>query len=366
MVDWSEAGGIAAVVSSLYLPFVLSPTAYGALKASGRWLGGYIWPSASQCRRLCWEDVPDGKLHDCGTPYYILSDCHCGARTLDRVFNKAMTSTVSGTSVKFVPKPKQLALGRQYLQTDVMTLLAFALCSTEKEPSFGNIHIRELEDISVVSISDSGECRLDMTKKCLEGRIAGYPPWYREHLIVDRGPIIPHPIRSQEDIHRAGWIVAVGLSRSKPLSSSRIVVDFMDKPVKRVLNKMRDEIQPHFPQDPTLEAAISAVQYMLQARTGSGVERYLTADLHKGFAKGATAALSGSDCIFAMSLFNEVGPLSDRDRSRLAPILQPVIDAAFRGSYIVVQYFKNGREGFRLPTSLDDLNRLLYLDLDKA
>ncbi|KAI4284438.1 MAG: hypothetical protein L6R38_001397 [Xanthoria sp. 2 TBL-2021] len=277
-----------------------------------------------------------------------------------------MTSTVSVTSVKFVPKPKQLALGRQYLQTDVMTLLAFALCSTEKEPSFGSIDIREREDIPVARIYDSGKCRLDITKKCLEGRIAGYPPWYREHLIVDHGPIIPHPIRSRDDIHRAGWIVAVGLSRSTPLSSSRPDVDLMDKPVKRVLNKMRDEIQPHFPQDPTLEAAISAVQYMLQERSGSGVERCLTADLHKGFEKGVTAALSGSDCIFAMSLFNEVGPLSERDRSRLAPILKPVIDAAFRGSYIVVQYFKNGREGFRIPTSLEDLNRLVYLNLGKA
>lgn len=105
MVDWSEAGSIAAVISALYLPFVLSPTAYGALQAVGRWLGGFIWPRASQCKRLCWDDIPDGTLHDCESkarPYYNLNACHCGAGTLDQVFNRAM----NGTSETFVPKPK--------------------------------------------------------------------------------------------------------------------------------------------------------------------------------------------------------------------------------------------------------------------
>lgn len=137
----------------------------------------------------------------------------------------------------------------------------------------------------------------------------------------------------------------------------------MDKPIKRVLNKMRDEIQPHFDQDPTLKAAILAIEYMLRTKTGSGVEQYLTSNLHKDFKAGVTATLSGSDCIFAMSLFNEVGPLSDINKTRLARILQPIIDAAFRGSYIVVQHFKNGDEGFQVPALFGSLDRLVYLDL---
>ena len=205
-----------------------------------------------------------------------------------------------------------------------------------------------------------------MTKKCLEARIAGYPLWYREHLIVAYGPIVPHPIKNRDDIYRAGWIIGVGLSKSSPLSSSRADIDFRDKPVKRVLAKMRDEIQPHFPQDLTLEAGISAIEHMLLERTGSGVERWPTADLHKGFDKDVTAALSGSDCIFAMSLFNKLGPLSELDRSRLALILKPVLDAAFRGSYIVVQRFKNGREGFQIPTRLGDLSQMVFLDVDET
>ncbi|KAL8649155.1 MAG: hypothetical protein Q9226_005691 [Calogaya cf. arnoldii] len=365
MVNWSEAGGIAAVVSALYLPFVLSPTAYGALKATVRWLGGFIWPAASQCRRLCWEDIPDGPLHDCGTlatSYYNPIDCYCGARTLDEVFNKAMNAS----SAKLVPKPKQLALNRRYILTDVKTLLAFVLCSTEEVPPFTNIQIREFENLFVAKIHGITKRRLDVTKRCLESRIAGYPPWYREHLIVAHGPIIPHPIRSRDDVHRAGWVVAVGLSKSTPLPSSWADVGLMDKPVRRVLNKMRDEIQPHFPQEPIIGAAAEAIHYMLDTITGSGVERYLTVDLHKSFENGVTAALFGSDCLFAMSLFNDLGPLSEPDRSRLIPILKPVIDAAFRGCYIVIQYLKNGSDFSRIPDSLEDLSRQVYLDLGIA
>ncbi|KAL8847979.1 MAG: hypothetical protein Q9221_006995 [Calogaya cf. arnoldii] len=341
MVNWSEAGGIAAVVSALYLPFVLSPTAYGALKAT--------------------EDV----LHDCGTlaaPYINSVDCYCGARTLDDVFNKAIV----GNSVKLVPKPKQLALDRRYLLTDVKTLSAFVLCSTEKAPSFTNIQIRENENLSVAEIHGSTKCRLDVTKSCLEGRIAGYPPWYREQLIVAHGPVIPHPIRTRDDIHRAGSVVAVGLSKITPLPSSWADVGLMHKPVRRVLNKLRDEIQPHFLQDPTIGAAASAIQYMLQAITCSNVERYITVDLHQSFQNGVIAALSGSDCLFAMSLFNDVGPLSEHDRFKLASIIKPVIDAASRGCYIVIQHFKNATDFSLVPDSLGDLSRQVYLDLGNA
>ncbi|KAL8670627.1 MAG: hypothetical protein Q9168_004838 [Polycauliona sp. 1 TL-2023] len=268
------------------------------------------------------------------------------------------------TSVVLIPKPKHLALNRRYIQTDVMTLLAFALCSTEREPSFGNIRIREAEDLLIVKMKASGIHRLDTTKKCLEARILGYPPWYREHLTVAHGPIIPHPIKDRDDIHRAGWILAVGLSQSIPLSSTEPAIDYMDKPVKRVLSKLKSEIQPHFPENPTLKAAILAIEYMLQARTGSGVERYLTAKLHPSFERDVTATLAGSECVFAMSMFNKVGPLAELDKSRLAPILEPVVDAAFRGCYIVIQYFKNGTHGFRIPTAFSDTGRLVFLDVD--
>ncbi|KAL8991259.1 MAG: hypothetical protein Q9169_007908 [Polycauliona sp. 2 TL-2023] len=273
---------------------------------------------------------------------------------------------MDGNSIKFVNKPKQLALNRRYIQTDVKTILAFALCTTEKAPSFDNIDIRDVGDISIVKINAGAECRPGITKHCLGGRISGYPPWYREKLVVAHGPIIPQPIRSRDDIHRAGWVLAVGLSKTQYLSSSSADYHLMGQPVKRVLSKLRYAIKPHFQTDPTLEAAISAIGYMLRELTGSGVGDYLTDDLNEGFSGSPTAALRGSDCGFALSLFNTVGPLDGSEISRLAPILNPVIDAAFRGSYIVIQHFKNRGDFSRIPSSLENLTRQVYLDLGTA
>ncbi|KAI4241180.1 MAG: hypothetical protein L6R40_004716 [Gallowayella cf. fulva] len=367
MVNWEEAGGIAAVVSAMYLPFVLSETAYSVLQASGRVLAGYVWPAKSQCKRMCWDNIPDGRVHDCPTsvgPYYNPNrTCYCGARTLDDVFNKASTSASNPS--KLVSKPKQLALDRRYIYTDVMTLLAFTLCS-ENPPYFGSIRLDNVGDISVARLQETHEPRPDLTKRTIEGLLNGFPPWYRENVEIAHGPVVPHPIRSRDDLYRAGWVVAVGLSNIKPHSFAITQCDFMGQPISRILNKLKDQIRPHFLQDPAIEAAISAIEYMIRSRTGSGVERYLTADLHKGFVTGVTSALSGSACIFAMELFNDVGPLSGQDKDRLVPILKPVVDAAFRGSYIVIQKFKNGKDGFRIPPRLEDLRRPVYLDLGRT
>ena len=65
MVDWSQAGGVAAVISALYLPFVLSPTAAAALYSTGRALAQWVWPATALCERLLWDDIPDGLIHGC-------------------------------------------------------------------------------------------------------------------------------------------------------------------------------------------------------------------------------------------------------------------------------------------------------------
>ncbi|KAL8789984.1 MAG: hypothetical protein Q9213_000870 [Squamulea squamosa] len=249
-----------------------------------------------------------------------------------------------------------------------MTLLAYTLCSTDA-PSFGSIRLNEVEDICIAQVRCVLHPRFDLTKRTIEGMLNGYPPWYREYLEVAHGPIVPHPIKSRDDIYRAGWVVAVGLSDVAPQPYTITECDFMGQPIRRILYKMRDEIQPHYPQDPTLKAAIAAMEYMITMHTGSGLERYLTAGLRTDFGTDVTAALSGSDCTFAMEVFNDVGPLSDPDKARLTPILQPVIDAAFRGSYIVVQEFKNGvngGNGFRIPPRLENYSQPVYLDLGRT
>ena len=107
------------------------------------------------------------------------------------------------------------------------------------------------------------------------------------------------------------------------------------------------------------------MKYLIRTSTGSGVESYLTPELHKNVSSVYTSGLSASDCVFAMSLFNKVGPLSDSDLAKLSPILTLVIDAAFRGSYQVVQHCKNGLAEIWLAPDLQNLRRPVYLDLDQ-
>ena len=375
MVDWDLAGNIAAVVAVLYLPFILSPTAYGALERSGRWLAKGLWPAGSYCRCLSWDDVPEGKIHECPNstrsyPFPFHTDCFCPAESLQKTFTKAFAAP-NGRQ-KFVEKPKQLAFNRRYVRTDAMTLLAFIFSSTNDTISSHDINLETIDTISIASVHCAGRIRSDVTKKTLEGIIAGYPPWYRERLVVAHGPVVPHPIQNRDDIYRAGWVVSVGLSKTEPLPQlvrdKRSIYEddhYEYRPVKRVLEKMRDDIQPHFPGNQTLKAAISAVEYLIQRQTGSGVERYLTPELHKDLRDIHTSPLSGSDCVFAMSLFNKVGNLSEADRRRLSPIMTPVLDAAFRGSYQVVQHCKNGNTIFWIPPALENFKRPIYIDLGR-
>ena len=149
---------------------------------------------------------------------------------------------------------------------------------------------------------------------------------------------------------------------------------FIKQPLQRILDKMKD-IEIHFPTDATLKAAIVAMEYLIQSGTGSGVERHLTPDLHRNWDMGEMSVyisdLKGSDCIFAMALSNRVGPISEDECARLSisqsesgrPILTQIIDAAFRGSYIVVQYCKNGYVLFDIPQDLRSFRQQVYVEL---
>ena len=371
MANWGEISGIVAVFT---LALVTSQTGRDVLQASRRWLAGHLWPAGLYCRCVSWDDVPEGRIHNCQRPlgqYWLRPYCYCQADSLETVFTGAFEAANGPQNL--IEKPQslqQLGLDRRYVRTDVFTLLAFVLMSADANASGYNINLSDHDTITIASVRCAGRIQPDMTKKTLEGIIAGYPPWYREKLVVAHGPVVPHPIQDRDDVYRAGWVIAVGLSKTEPLShvvtNNRTMLDeskYINQPLKRVLQKMRDDIQPHFPEHATLKAAISAMEYLIRRGTGSGVETYLTPELHKEHNAIYTSDLSGSDCIFAMSLFNKVQGLSEADRAILSPILTPVIDAAFRGSYQVIQHCKNGLAEFRIPPNLWDFRRLVYVNL---
>ncbi len=399
MVDWSNAGGFAAVVSALYLPFILSPTASAYLYRAGRSVVKLIWPTSALCETLFWDDVPDGNLHECnnctGRTNTRLHLAHhdkgteCWREMLANAFSRAWI--LPGRRQRLVPKPTTLELKQKYLCTDAKTVLAFILCAMKSNDRVG-VHDRDDHRFGGCTVSANGHngtviahltgsVQRNSTKATIEGILAGYPPWYRETLVISHGPVIPHPIKSRDDIFRAGWVVGVGLSEQEPLPwtprneiFSITASTFADKPIKRVLGILEQKLKPHFPDDVHLEAACRAVAYLIRAKTVSGVERYLRAQAISGVERYLTEELdlendvrdsinqlSGHQCIFAMALFNDFKPLTEEERCELAPILFPIVHVAFTGAYKVVQHLKNGGYTFLVPGVLQDPHRRVYI-----
>ena len=102
------------------------------------------------------------------------------------------------------------------------------------------------------------------------------------------------------------------------------------------------------------------MQDLIEKRTDSGASVFLD------YSSSKIADLAGSDCSFAMSIFNKVGPLTGDEAARLAPILEPVVVVAYRGAESVVAHCKNGLEPFQIPSRLQDFRQPLFVDLGRT
>jgi hypothetical protein len=257
-----------------------------------------------------------------------------------------------------VTKPDILPLNRNYVCSDTRTILAFILCTVDHKPwksyrpsviwspedlRFDSTHINimELGDGTLVAHLE-GSFKNNLTKGDIEGLLAGYPPWYRELVHMPHGPSIPHPIVSLDDINRAGWVVAVGLSDVEPLSAIPRDGELVGKPIQRTYDIIKERLLPAYPNDINVKSAKEAVRHLVRRGTQSGVETYLNGGFGK-FRCNDIPTLSGSQATFAMRLFNEAPniPLAPDDIAKLTPILLPVVDAAFRGAYEIVALLKN-------------------------
>ena len=284
------------------------------------------------------------------------------------VFSRGWISSNRRNQV--VPKPASLDLNKQYLCTDAKTILVFIVCSLSNQGrhktsyfpdglQFGDssVEIKEKNDILVAHLK--GTVHQNLTKKPVEGILAGYPPWYRESLTMPHGPIVPYPILSRDDVFRAGWVVAVGLGENKPLPLVLSRDKLNDKPIKRVWEILKYKIKPQFSTDTNLEAACEAVDYLWQRKTASGVDMYLTEDLNHNWSR--SRPLNGHECVFAMAVFNDYTTLTEQEKERLKPIFLPVVYAAFRGACKVIQHLSHFSQTLSIPDSLRDPGRPVFL-----
>ena len=375
----------AIIATVTFLPLLFSQPCQREIAKLLRYLGKRLFPKRAQCVSVTWDAAPDVLRS-------TQSHCQqkqCWSFIVDWLLNGLGHQRVQP---KYIDKPDALDLfGGNYLCIDVPVLLAIVLCSVGDRKSLSwregavsydqdfSLRLRTVggdQDILLAHVSASlKHDRMHYTKAELTALMQGYPPWYRERVVCSHGPSIPYPIRSNTDILRGGWVVAVGLAdRNRRPMALYTVPNLADSQsdstyngrgngthLRQAVNRVHEvlkEIALHIPDDSDLKKVIEAVHYMITTGTGSGVERYLAPD---GITGGNIAQLDGAQCIFAMSLFNTRVP-SDGDIQTLRPILAPVLKAAFDGCYKVIQDLKDDGMRLVLPHELgNDWSRKIYL-----
>jgi hypothetical protein len=352
------------------------------------------------CERLVWDDIPPsptglrrglrGSIASNLDLTFDLSNSYsrserrlaadCWRVTLGDIYSRAWLDPQR--QLARVPKPPCLDPKRRYICTDTRIIRGFIHYTAAGEhwsPGIvpfipqqrGNtwqlgkteIQLKECDDGTAVAHlkgSDSLLWKEDLTKGDIEGFIAGYSGWYRAEVILENGSSVPHPIKSRRDVKRAGWIIALGLQNPMVnyITSCPLDGQFMDKPVKRLLDILENCLRPAFPDDPAVRSAALDVRYLYTHKTNSGA---MPADSHEH----GSLALTEQQATFAMGLFN--GPpnkvLTLDELDMLSPIIKQVCYAAHRGAYEVVSTLKNVfGQSFRWPKLLDDPQRLIYVE----
>ena len=209
MVDWGMAAVIVAIVA-----FFFKDPLLGNISSLVSNIRRWIWTSGARCEQLLWNDIFDGKVHQCigFCSHWDVHLCRmsCWERTIGQVFNCTWKSP--SRRVLYTRKPEGLAFGNQFLCTDIDTILAFIFCTAE--PGHGGLHgdqyytpsieIHDHCGIPVAHLAGnlSSDC-VDLTKHEIQMMLRGYPPFYREKVILKHGPFLPHPIRDARDIRRS-------------------------------------------------------------------------------------------------------------------------------------------------------------------
>ena len=356
--DWS-LGQVALAIAVFLVPLLFFAMRKGVTRLRSK---------SRQCIKMKWEDIPDGRLHECipVSPWYR-SCFHAGQHTqranswesptsIATIFNRAWRVT---TKIHRYGKriPEDLLSSSPFVCSDAQTVLAFILCTTGKSSSvfwqpqsltfdYTRVVVETIGVTSVAHIEGSFQDeRQLLTKHELECMLMGWPPWYRQPFKTRSGLTVPFQIASQRDIPRAGWILAVGLmdSDQAPLSLYRCPSEPSEpafrqnggtfrKAVKRCRDHVLKNLSPQFPGNLPIRDALSALNHLTDEMTGSGMPYGVLGNRWSPTMKH----LSFSQCQFVFKIFNDYTVLSDRDKTKLEPILFETLVAAVHGTFEVV------------------------------
>lgn len=377
------------MVAIVALP-VVQNLASTVVPALAKKVPAFLGLKSSKCQSLTWSEVPDGPLHVCEDSCgFQVSLRESIPQTNDAA---ACWGTVVGRSLNVgwkrcgtVQKPGSLSPWHgTYLRTDMKTIMAFVIrsnggkcwrlenCSFPWEEAIrtGTFDIRlnnlviEFKkadhDVRTAHISGGSpgcpprrepgtrplvhSASTMLTKDEMDCILDGYPPVYRKEMRskTDERPL-QNPLRSLRDTQRAGWVAATVLAG---LEFVGFYVDdrghmaggfppAMGKALERVHSILTDDIEPHFPEDADVKAAITTVRHMIDIHTGSDAYRYMTATLSKHPSIGADVSNR------VIRLFNRYGSLDESELELVQQNLAAVLQTAVWGVFEVVEYFKD-------------------------
>ncbi|KAK4496822.1 hypothetical protein PRZ48_012806 [Zasmidium cellare] len=320
-------------------------------------------PNDGQVQLCTWDEVPLGPVHVCTDPRssYCHGKQHVGGPlcwedtflTLLNQWNPLMPHHIN-------KKPAYLPMAKSFLQIEYKLLLSFIFLSARgtirsnyrqarNTFEFGQakINIQEVRS-DVLFIHLEGVMEDSFTKKHLENLINGHPPF------IDEG------LAPGVNVHRAGWITALGMKEPYeekttflPIYSDQIRYERGTDKAKRgyVFWRSMDRVYRilvevwavAFSSDSDalkdIQIAIKALEVIRQHETESGVEHIL---------KLTTSPLPASPQLEQKIIehFNGKPTLNESEgpgfRAEWRPALRNVLEAATTGCIRCIGYFKNG------------------------
>lgn len=355
-----------------------------------------IRPETALCKKLLWNDI--SALHTCVPENGCQQPPHLEHQATARCYRETLRSVFDfdWDGLVQVPKPWELDSNREFLRTDVRTILAFLLCSAnsnstpqynfnERRLQLGEIDI-VLNDCNVVLVAHIRSANRPITfkiaKKDVDMIASGYPPFYRENFDLGFGDTLSFPIKEERDTQRGGWVIAVGLMPVETVGSRTLkeppLAVFIDndgsgssmhsqsRPFIRALRRVHDVIAKYFSAAFPEDTSINSVVAKLNVVTKNERFPVSSLDLNDILSFASTLIreegknMTRTQCEMAMNVFNSSTPLTSEQVDQLKPVLNIVLNVALNGVCRVIEYSWDSKR-LVLPQSLRDRNRAVYL-----
>ncbi|KAH7400358.1 hypothetical protein BKA64DRAFT_480547 [Cadophora sp. MPI-SDFR-AT-0126] len=190
-----------------------------------------VRPDVGFSRRLVWDDVPPGLLHQCHIDCQHVgqqgmhghNSTNCLEASIGETLNRAWSLVKSNpTDTKFrMRTPFPLLFAGRYIQTDVHTLkalmmLAAKVCNDcdDKPDAVAQLRVKNIGGLYTVHLNSAPSLPTSngLTKEEMDLIIEGSQPFYRTTILTTGNLTLDFPMPNSTYSGRGAWILAVGMT----------------------------------------------------------------------------------------------------------------------------------------------------------